>query len=141
MTNKDFKPEIQVAIQTAQKAGKYLLEIFKSDHKTEETSKGVKDIVTQADIEAENIIKEELKSAFPAMKIISEIGDKSGISQSVTFKGGSCAALLGYLDRFSVDLDFDLLSEQIDKKDQLRRDLHDIFANLGLTIDQESKTQ
>lgn len=45
--------------------------------------------------------------------------------------------MLGYLDRFSVDLDFDL-SERADKK-FFRKKLHRIFKTLGLDIKDESK--
>ena len=41
-------------------------------------------------------------------RLLTEILDNSILSQNLYFKGGTCAAILGYLDRFSVDLDFDL---------------------------------
>lgn len=49
------------------------------------------------------------------------------------FKGGTCAAMAGFLDRFSVDLDFDYVG---DKKGltKVRRELEKIFKNLGLEI-------
>lgn len=59
------------------------------------------------------------------------------ISQRIYFKGGTCAALLGYLDRFSVDLDFDLKEESF--KDKLRERLHHLFSKLGLEIEDESQ--
>jgi len=33
------------------------------------------------------------------------------IANNIYFKGGTCAAMLNYLDRFSIDLDFDLLDK------------------------------
>lgn len=75
------------------------------------------------------------------IRLLSEIADNTEIAQKVAFKGDSCASLLGYLDRFSVDLDFDLLPEGFNRKKQLRQVLHTIFDNSGLTVDQESETQ
>lgn len=75
------------------------------------------------------------------LRLLSEIADNNKLSQSIAFKGGSCASLLGFLDRFSVDLDFDLLPLAFAKKTELRDDLYKIFDVLNFTIDQESKTQ
>lgn len=49
------------------------------------------------------------------------------------FKGGTCAAMAGFLDRFSVDLDFDYVGgpEGLVK---VRHELEKIFKNLGLEI-------
>jgi hypothetical protein len=41
-----------------------------------------------------------------------EIVDRPALAAQLVFKGGTCAAMLGYLDRFSVDLDFDLASHE-----------------------------
>ena len=43
-------------------------------------------------------------------RLLTEILDNPTLSQNLYFKGGTCAAMLGYLDRFSVDLDFDLMA-------------------------------
>jgi predicted nucleotidyltransferase component of viral defense system len=49
------------------------------------------------------------------------------------FKGGTCASMAGFLDRFSVDLDFDYVGKQKDLP-KLRHELEKIFKNLGLEI-------
>lgn len=49
------------------------------------------------------------------------------------FKGGTCAALAGVLDRFSVDLDFDYVGNQKELV-KVRHELEKIFKNLGLEI-------
>ena len=49
------------------------------------------------------------------------------------FKGGTCAAMAGFLDRFSVDLDFDYVGDQKDLV-KVRHELEKIFENLGLEI-------
>lgn len=70
-------------------------------------------------------------------RLLTEILDNLKLSQALAFKGGTCAAMLDYLDRFSVDLDFDL--RDISQKKFLRKELHDIFGKLGLQVKNESK--
>ncbi|MEF8846937.1 MAG: nucleotidyl transferase AbiEii/AbiGii toxin family protein [Candidatus Paceibacterota bacterium] len=70
-------------------------------------------------------------------RLLIRIVDNDNLSDSIFFKGGTCCAMLGYLDRFSVDLDFDL-EKGADKKG-LREEFHKIFADLGLEIKDESK--
>lgn len=71
------------------------------------------------------------------LRLLTAILDSNSLSQNLYFKGGTCAALLGFLDRFSVDLDFDL-KESADKQ-QLRMAFHQVFADLNLAIKDESK--
>ncbi len=49
------------------------------------------------------------------------------------FKGGTCAAMIGVLDRFSVDLDFDYVGDK-DGLVKVRHELEIIFKDLGLEI-------
>jgi predicted nucleotidyltransferase component of viral defense system len=65
-------------------------------------------------------------------RVLMEIVDQPVLAHALAFKGGSCAAMLGYLDRFSVDLDFDI-AENADEGG-LRNAFHQVFAFLGLTI-------
>lgn len=59
------------------------------------------------------------------------------IAQNIYFKGGTCAAMLGYLDRFSVDLDFDLPDKKYKKEiDDL---VCKIIDRLGHSIKDRSK--
>jgi len=53
------------------------------------------------------------------------------------FKGGTCAAMAGFLDRFSVDLDFDYVGE-LENLPTVRNELKKIFTELGLEIKDES---
>lgn len=71
------------------------------------------------------------------MRILTEIADSPEMSGNLRFKGGTCAAMLGFLDRFSVDLDFDVVANANEK--MLRRRFHVIFKNFDLEIKQESK--
>lgn len=71
-------------------------------------------------------------------KLLSAMFDDVLIAKNFRFKGGTCAAMLGYLDRFSVDLDFDYVGDLKDIEN-LRVLLEKIFSNLGLEIKDCSK--
>lgn len=68
-------------------------------------------------------------------RLLMEIIDEPGLSQHLAFKGGTCASMLGFLDRFSVDLDFDLFDKS--HIPTLRKAFYTIFDRLGLTIAKE----
>jgi len=65
-------------------------------------------------------------------RFLIEVIDEPYLSQMLAFKGGTCASMLGYLDRFSVDLDFDGL-KNIDEG-MVRNKIHDITDHLGMTV-------
>lgn len=65
-------------------------------------------------------------------RLLIEIVDDVHLSQALAFKGGTCAAMLGYLDRFSVDLDFDLVTKS--NTALFRNRFHEIFSRLGMVI-------
>ncbi len=64
--------------------------------------------------------------------LLTAIIDRPVLSQNLAFKGGSCAAMLDYLDRFSIDLDFDLIKNA--NEAVIRRELHLAFEDAGLII-------
>ena len=66
-------------------------------------------------------------------KLLIAVVDDSILSQSICFKGGTCAAMLDFLDRFSVDLDFDI-KEGVDPK-TLSPKFIKIFNRLDLKLD------
>jgi len=71
-------------------------------------------------------------------RLLTAIYDNQILANSLYFKGGTCAAMLDYLDRFSIDLDFDYIA----KKGELflvRKNLEQVFKNLGLEIKDKSK--
>ncbi len=80
--------------------------------------------------------REQASHKVQMNRLLTEILDDKELAVSVFFKGGTCAKLLGLLDRFSVDLDFDL-SKKVDKK-SLRKKLYKIFKQLDLEIKDES---
>ena len=71
------------------------------------------------------------------LRLLTEIVDDSTLSHSLRFKGGTCASMMGILDRFSVDLDFDLISHADEQL--LRKQLHNIFSRMDITVKDESK--
>jgi len=70
-------------------------------------------------------------------QLLIEIADNPFLAKNLIFKGGTCAALLKKLDRFSVDLDFDLLPDA--NQTQLDSHLKKIFTTLDLTIKDSSQ--
>lgn len=71
------------------------------------------------------------------LRLLTQIADNSVLSGSLYFKGGTCASSLGFLDRFSVDLDFDLKPGVSQK--WLRKEFHRVFTTLGLTVKSQSQ--
>jgi predicted nucleotidyltransferase component of viral defense system len=65
-------------------------------------------------------------------RLLVEIIDHPLLTQSLAFKGGTCAAMLGYLDRFSVDLDFDVMPDSNDEL--IREAFYTVFNDLGLDL-------
>jgi len=68
-------------------------------------------------------------------RVLMEIIDCPYLAHNLAFKGGTCAAMLGYLDRFSIDLDFDLLPTG--DEHTARENLRNVILGLGLTITRE----
>lgn len=68
-------------------------------------------------------------------RFLMEVIDRPILAQALAFKGGSCAFMLGYLDRFSVDLDFDLFTGA--NETVLRQEFHRAIDHLGLKIAEE----
>ena len=65
-------------------------------------------------------------------RTLMEIIDRPSLAQHLAFKGGSCASMLGYLDRFSIDLDFDVLKNPDEVI--LREEFHKSFDTLDLKV-------
>ena len=72
------------------------------------------------------------------LRLLAEIYDDAYLSKKLMFKGGTCAALRGQLDRFSVDLDFDCNAEETELA-EVRKKMETIFDKLGLEIKDKSK--
>ena len=71
-------------------------------------------------------------------RILSAFFDDPYLAKMLAFKGGTCAAMLGFLDRFSVDLDFDFVGKEHDLA-ETRQHMEGIFQDLGLMIKDQSR--
>lgn len=65
-------------------------------------------------------------------RILTDISDDIFLSQTLIFKGGTCATMLGFLDRFSVDIDLDCFDP--DKIPEAKTRLLHIFKTHNLII-------
>lgn len=70
-------------------------------------------------------------------RLLTAIADHPILPFHLAFKGGTCARMLGYIDRFSVDLDFDLF-ECISKK-EAKAHFYELFEELDFSIKDESE--
>ncbi len=71
-------------------------------------------------------------------RLLSAVVDNSFIASRLAFKGGSCAAMRGWLNRFSVDLDFDFIGQK-NETAKMRQEIEKIVDDLGLTIKDKSQ--
>ncbi len=81
--------------------------------------------------------KEAIHKAW-LYRVLEAIADDDYLPKILYFKGGTCASILGWLDRFSVDLDFDYAGSDEDIP-RTRFALEKIFTHLGLSIKDSSK--
>lgn len=70
-------------------------------------------------------------------RILSAIADDPVLVTLLRFKGGTCAAMREIINRFSIDLDFDLINTE--KILEAKNRLEIIYKKLGLTIKDKSK--
>lgn len=75
---------------------------------------------------------------FQLHRLLTNIADNPLLSQQLYFKGGTCAAMLGFLDRFSIDLDFD--KKPLADTVKIRHQLIQIFQSLDLKVDNHNIT-
>jgi len=81
--------------------------------------------------------REDAKHKYQMFRLLKAILNDKRLKHKLMFKGGTYAALRGELDRFSIDLDFDLPGE-FDIK-AMRQACYKNFKKLGLKIKDESK--
>ena len=81
--------------------------------------------------------QEDVLHKFQLLKLLTAIVDNPVISQNIYFKGGTCATMLGFLDRFSVDLDFDLKSGG--DKPKLKKEFRKLFKKLDFVIENNNE--
>jgi predicted nucleotidyltransferase component of viral defense system len=71
-------------------------------------------------------------------RVLSAVYEDAVLASVLYFKGGTAAAMLGYLDRFSIDLDFDFVGETTNIPEAQKR-LEAVFVGLGLVVQDKSK--
>lgn len=71
------------------------------------------------------------------LRLLTAICEQKQLNSKLGFKGGTCAAMRGFLNRFSIDLDFDLLAEK-DELPVIRKHFEKVFADLELVIKDKS---
>lgn len=72
-------------------------------------------------------------------RLLTGLLDAQDVAPGLLFKGGTSAAMLGWLDRFSLDLDFDLA--KIADKTGLRKSLLLVFDRNGFFVAQQAKNE
>lgn len=77
------------------------------------------------------------KHKFQLLKLLKALVDEPVLRNNLYFKGGTCAMLLGWLDRFSVDLDFDINPQA--NQHELRPIFSKIFKKLNLEVKDQSE--
>lgn len=82
--------------------------------------------------------KDALHKAMMYRLLISILNNRK-LSSKLYFKGGTCASMLGFLDRFSIDLDFDLKSGA--DKQTVRNELLSVFADLDFRVKEQAREE
>ena len=71
-------------------------------------------------------------------RLLAGIYDDQFLASALYFKGGTCAAMRGLLDRFSIDLDFDYVAGKTEIE-AVRKNMEKVFKALGLQIKEVSR--
>ncbi|MFA5995611.1 MAG: nucleotidyl transferase AbiEii/AbiGii toxin family protein [Patescibacteria group bacterium] len=70
--------------------------------------------------------------------VLQAVADNAYLCTTLRFKGGTYAALMGYLNRFSVDLDFDYIDDMINLP-KARANIETLAQQLELNIKDQSQ--
>jgi|SRR3989344_4708982 len=76
--------------------------------------------------------REDVLHKAQLYRVLISFLDNPILSKSLALKGGTCAAMMGWLDRFSVDLDFDLMAGS--NKKTVLDEMKKVFSDLDMTI-------
>lgn len=71
-------------------------------------------------------------------RLLIAVADDVDLMKVLRFKGGTCATMAGYIDRFSVGLDFDYIGDE-NAIDDIREKLRKVSRSLSLEIKDFSK--
>jgi len=78
--NNNYSPQLNIAASAALQAGKLIMRFYSRLENLKVMSKGHNDYVSEADQQAENIIKEVLNKAYPSYKITAEESGSNDIT-------------------------------------------------------------
>ncbi len=81
--------------------------------------------------------KKDIPHKLAMYRLLDKLLCNSFVVNRIYFKGGTCASMLGWLDRFSVGLDFDLIDKK--EKNKIRKEIYKIIKDLDFEIKDESK--
>lgn len=79
----------------------------------------------------------DMRHKSQMFKLLIGILSDPALANNLYFKGGTCAAMRGLLERFSIDLDFDLLDKTLIPS--LRPRITQLTGKLGFSLDQQSQ--
>ncbi|TQV71947.1 inositol monophosphatase family protein [Denitrobaculum tricleocarpae] len=82
MTRNSNERRLEVACEVARQAGKHALSYFADRSRLNIEGKGVQDMFSQADVETEVLIREQLAAAFPDDGFFGEETEPSGLESS-----------------------------------------------------------
>lgn len=82
--------------------------------------------------------QKEAKHKAWLYRLLAAMYDNRILASALYFKGGTCAAMRGLLDRFSIDLDFDYVANK-NEIDEVRKNMEKTFKALGLTVKEKSQ--
>lgn len=80
--------------------------------------------------------KENIYHQAIIIRVLNAIFDNQFLKENLAFKGGTAASLIGFLDRLSLDLDFDLLKKK--NKEKVKNELKKMIDNLNFKIKKQS---
>ena len=80
--------------------------------------------------------REDVFHKIQLYRLLIALLDSDLLSKLIYFKGGTAASMLGFLDRFSIDLDFDIKKGSVVKIAD--KELRQIFQNLDFEVDKKS---
>lgn len=81
--------------------------------------------------------KSEIPHKIAMYELLDGLLSNPLIANNLCFKGGTCASMLGCLDRFSVDLDFDLPDRS--EKEAVREEIYKVIDKLRFEVKDESR--
>ena len=96
----NFREQLKIAEQAAKEAGNYLMKVL--PEKRDIDKKGVVDLVTEADCQAEKLIHEIITQAYPNDRFLAEEGTKSESKSDLIWIVDPLDGTVNYAHRYPV---------------------------------------